>query len=252
MLITSVDVSPRTLEETPDRAIALMRGVATNVSIRALMMGAGYTDAEQNRGWDLVYLSSGRVRQEVSETDDQAARAAIVEIDTTEEPLFRRTKAAFDRLHPEQSAFVFAGLEPTTGPRAIVTMTTYLDRIDALENSPDRVATREADRAALETLEQRGIGRAERARLRRLLAVARGIAAPVEPAVPPGAEERAEALRELRAWYVDWAETARAVIRRRDHLILIGLAQRKARSGGGDAEDEAPEASASQSLTVIA
>ena len=38
---------------------------------------------------------------------------------------------------------------------------------------------------------------------------------------------RLEALRALRAWYIDWAETARVVLTRRDHLIRVGLATRK-------------------------
>lgn len=31
----------------------------------------------------------------------------------------------------------------------------------------------------------------------------------------------------LRVWYEDWAEVARVMIRRRDYLILLGLAERK-------------------------
>jgi hypothetical protein len=256
MLATSINVSSRTLEETPARAIPFLRALATNVNIRAIMMSAGYTDADQSRGWELVFTASGYARPEPSVTDDQVARDAIAEVDNTEEPLFRRTRAAFDRLHPEQSAFVFNGLETTTGPAAIVTMTTYLDRIDALESSPERAATREADHAALQTLEQRGIGKAERARLRHLLGVARGIVAPVTLPVAPSTEDRDQALRELRAWYVDWAETARAVIRRRDHLILMGLAHRKPRGAGAEDEadtvDEPPDSVPSLAIAVQA
>ena len=52
-------------------------------------------------------------------------------------------------------------------------------------------------------------------------------------------EEREEALRELRAWYKDWSETARAVIGRRDHLILMGLAHRKRSARKGSVEEAA-------------
>ena len=49
--------------------------------------------------------------------------------------------------------------------------------------------------------------------------------------------EQDEALRALRAWYRDWSETARAVIRRRDHLLMLGLSQRKS-TRGDDEEGE--------------
>lgn len=39
--------------------------------------------------------------------------------------------------------------------------------------------------------------------------------------------EREQGLLALRAWYLDWSDTARAVISRRDYLIRLGLAQRK-------------------------
>jgi hypothetical protein len=52
-----------------------------------------------------------------------------------------------------------------------------------------------------------------------------------------GPAPRDQALRDLRAWYKDWAETARAVITRRDHLLLMGLGKRRSR---GEEEPEAP------------
>jgi hypothetical protein len=233
-MTSSINISSRVLEETPGRAVPFLRAITTKVSIRSIMMGAGYTDLEQARGWKLVLVSSGYVDPAPSRTDDQETRAAIAEIDAWDEQGFRRARAALDRLHPEQSAFVFHNLGPAQGAAAIVSVATLLDRLDALESAPDRAATRDADHAALATLEQRGIGKAERARLRRLLAIAQSMKEPVVPELVPSAAERDAALRELRAWYVDWSETARAVIRRRDHLILMGLAHRKYR----DTEEE--------------
>jgi hypothetical protein len=53
------------------------------------------------------------------------------------------------------------------------------------------------------------------------------------------AKERQDALVALRAWIEEWSEVARAVITRRDHLILLGLASRR-KSGAEDEEEEAP------------
>lgn len=56
----------------------------------------------------------------------------------------------------------------------------------------------------------------------------------------------------LRAWYKDWAQTARAVIIRKDYLIMLGLSKRRrsqtvdpsenAIEDVGDAEVPTPEA----------
>jgi len=79
---------------------------------------------------------------------DAAARAAITEIDAWDEPGFRRVGAALGRLHPEQHAFVFDGLTAARGQGSLVSVTTLLDRLDALDSAPDREATREVDHAA--------------------------------------------------------------------------------------------------------
>jgi hypothetical protein len=39
--------------------------------------------------------------------------------------------------------------------------------------------------------------------------------------------DRREALAKLRAWFDEWAATARAVIKKRSYLIRLGLAARK-------------------------
>ena len=50
--------------------------------------------------------------------------------------------------------------------------------------------------------------------------------------------KRLEALLELRKWYLEWSEIAGIAIKRRDHLISLGLASRRASSG---ATPEDPE-----------
>jgi hypothetical protein len=225
------------LEETPARVILFLRAVATNSQIRAAMHGCGYTQDEQSQGWQLLLAATGYGNNGYAVTDDDKARAAIVELDAWDEPGFRRVHAALGHLHPAQDAFVFAGLEAAAGLNAVMSVARLLDRLDALESSPDRATTRDADRAAIATLAARGIDAALRARLRAVVQTAQAAKVPV-PAETVAVREKA--LRELRAWHKDWAETARAVVRRRDQLILMGLAKRKspkddADDGDGDA-----------------
>ncbi len=83
----------------------------------------------------------------------------------------------------------------------------------------------------------------ERARLRKLLAVA--TASPDAADLPPKAladaakdatkaAEQREARVALWAFCTEWSEVAKADIKRRDHLIQLGLAKRKASKKGKD------------------
>jgi hypothetical protein len=217
------------LEETPEKVLPFLRAIATRVEIRVAMLGAGYTAEEQAYGWKLLLDVSGHAPAALPPGDDERARAAIAELDAWDESGFRRIHAALGRLHPEQDAFVFAGVGPGHGVGAVISVATLLDRLDALEKSPDRSSTRDADQAAMATLAKRGIDAALRQHLRELVAVAQTARLPTTPEpAEPSEDQRQETLKILRAWYKDWSETAHAMIRRRDHLVLMGLAKRKA------------------------
>ncbi|MFT3771168.1 MAG: hypothetical protein QM820_37615 [Minicystis sp.] len=60
--------------------------------------------------------------------------------------------------------------------------------------------------------------------------VALGPTAPLEADknAEAAVEKRREALTELRAWYDDWASTAKAVVKKKGNLVRLGLATRKA------------------------
>jgi hypothetical protein len=130
----------------------------------------------------------------------------------------------------------------------VVSVTTFLDRLDQLEKAKERKATRKADHAALAKLEERGIGAAERGRLRGLLKSAMAspepqAQAPKAPKAPKeGAASDGEPRKaKLALWtfYSEWSEIARADIKRRDYLINLGLAKRKAPKKTAQAEGNA-------------
>ncbi len=226
MTTETTEYEKRVLAATPEKAVTFLKTTATKVDIRALLFAAGYSQEEQQVGWKLVGRATGHVRGVSSVDDDLAARAAIAEIDAFDEPGFQRVGAALERLHPEQNEFVFAGLSAARGAGSLLSVTTLLDRLDALESSDDRKATRKADQAAIATLTKRGITPELRAHLRQLLETAQS-AVPAEFPENPSAEDRDAALKELRAWYKDWSQTARAVITRKDYLIMLGLSKRR-------------------------
>ncbi|HEU4408252.1 MAG TPA: hypothetical protein VFS43_23520 [Polyangiaceae bacterium] len=240
------EVSYEVLEAAPVRTFRFLRAVAQRTEIRSVLEAHGYTPEVHDHGWQLLdKVSKGRPSKPVA-SNDAVVRKAIAELDAWDERGFRIGHAALAHLHPEQDAFVFEGLEPAAGPEAVLTVSTLLDRLDALESAPEREGTREADHAALETLEKRGITRAERRRLRELVRVARTAVSTQGVGDSPSQEQHKSDLIALHAWFEDWSEMARALIRRRDLLVLLGLARRKRapKQGGAEAPPATPPAGA--------
>ncbi|MGK3966866.1 hypothetical protein WMF38_22155 [Sorangium sp. So ce118] len=232
--------SRQVLAEVPGRALRFLSAAGKNRQIRALLRERGYTDEEHKEGWELLHRASGFGTGEPDEVEDAEVGRAIAELDAWDEPHFRLIRAALQRRHPAQEKFVFDNLTAQVGPAAVVSVKTLLDRLEALEKSPARKATRKDDHAALETLAKRGITKEERSRLRQLVDVASGAGTADEDEEAIGdaatvravvdSEEHVDALRAMHAWYREWAETARAVIKRRDFLVRLGLAHRKAKA----------------------
>lgn len=223
--------SQTVLEQAPGRVLTFLRGIYQNPVIHALLAQAGYTPEDHRQGWERLLEASGyRAGQPAPTVGGSPAFDAMTTLDAWDEDGFRRIRSALTRLHPEQAAHVFAGkLVASTGPSAVVGVATLLSRLDDLENGKKRAATRMKDHAALETLAKRGIDKAERARLRKLVEAALTVDKKPTIAVKasPTAAERRAALVELYHWYKDWSETAKAVVKKRAHLITLGLARRK-------------------------
>jgi len=231
------DVTLETLETAPHRALAFLRAVGTSRAIRAAMFGRGYTAEDHREGWKYLHTCAGFIEEADELTEEPSIREAIEELDAWDEPAFRIVRATLERRFPEQAAFVMNGLKPATGAAAVLSVERLLDRLDALERSPERKASRTEDEAALATLRQRGIDDAKRKRMRELVSTAKSVVPLVQVDPQAVAQEdaaRREALNNLYAWYREWTEVARATIKRRDYLIRLGLASRRAPSDGKD------------------
>jgi hypothetical protein len=157
-------------------------------------------------------------------------RDAIHELVAWHGPGFACARAALRRRFPQHELFVFADLGETADGEVVLSVATFLARLEALRSGPDRVATREEDHAALVLLAARGIDAETCQRLHDLVRAATGIdeapLAPEDDHVP----ERERALVELHRWVEEWSTTARAVVKRRDALISLGLAKRRTSS----------------------
>ncbi len=212
------EVSRETLLQTPHRAFALLIGISKEHTVRDLLATRGLDDAEANRGVALIQrLLFGRRPSHESDAD---VNAAIAELDQWDEFGYGLINASFRR-HPEAHAAVLEGITPVAGIGAVLNVAAILERLDALEDTED-------GRKALATLTKRGLDKAERKRLAALVSVARSKDRMKADEGRMKAEaEYEEALLDLRDWYVEWAEIARLVVKRRDHLISLGLAERR-------------------------
>ena len=176
--------------------------------------------------------------EEAPNEEDTKVLKATAAIDAWDEPSFRIIRAALKRSFPDQYKYVFAGdIQATRGPMSVVGVRSVIRRLNDLESSPERKDTRKQDQLALARLAERGIDKAERTRVEALLAIVGTLGDAVAPE-PSEAEAavRRKHLVKLREWFEEWSEIAKVAVKRRDHLIRLGLAHRRGPnegSGGG-------------------
>ncbi len=226
--MTQLTYARETLEATPPRAVVLLRGIATSLTIRAHLSAVGFRRADLEEGWALLRDACELVDEELAMPSEVDVASAVTELDAWDERGFLIVEATLTHRYPPQARFLMAGLRATEGPAAVAGVASLLDRLDALERDPLREESREDDHAALAALSERGLGPDERARLRGLVT---RVAEATRGAV---ANTRTEAgsqlarLTRLRAWFDEWAQLARAVLRRDEQLVHLGLASRRA------------------------
>lgn len=228
-----IDYSERTLAETPARAAKFIYGITSNPSVWVALAGAGMTKEQLDEGRALLNTALSLPSDDRARPGLDAQRRALAEVDAWDEPHFRAYKATLRRHHPLAGAYVFHDLNATTGVKAVLGVQTFLNRLDALDGGtdPHRKDTIPEDKAAVEHLASRGFTKAERTRLRALVNAALGegreVPADEVEAQHAAAQARATGLLELRSWFDEWSSIAHAHVKKRSHLISMGLAERK-------------------------
>lgn len=209
-------LSRQTLDLVPGRCITFVIAIAKYPAIAAVLAAGGYNQAETDYVWtrlaklgELPALPSGQ------QGTAKEVRDAVAELDAWDEKNFAVIRAVLQRFYPTFIDILFNNLEPKEGPEAVQSVSTLLNRLDALGTSDNPDAP-----AVLELLSTRGYSPAERARLRGLVQTATAFA----PRAPLTDAARVAILTELYAWITDWATTARLKITRRQHLIALGIA----------------------------
>ncbi|MEM1007436.1 MAG: hypothetical protein AAGJ35_00395, partial [Myxococcota bacterium] len=126
---------------------------------------------------------------------------------------------------------IFDGLSAGKGYDAILSVHTFLQRVEALANGldPERAGTLEEDQEAVELLAKRKILDAEtKTKLEGWLKATQDVSQQNENYKTPEQrrQERNQSLVELYIWYKEWSTAARTVLSRKDHRIALGLSSR--------------------------
>lgn len=99
-----------------------------------------------------------------------------------------------------------------------------------LAHGAERKKSRKADHDALAVIEQTGTTKETLTQLQAMVETAQSVADTTEAATTAVDQEaiRLAALRRIHAWITAWSEMARTVVTRRDHMIRLGIAKRRA------------------------
>lgn len=224
---TAAGVTRETLERTPARALQFLMGVSARPAVRAVLEARGYTRAEHRRGWSLLERVGSHQRG--ATMVDELVVAALEDLASWLSVNLRLVNAGLTR-HPEARDTVMKDLAPAEGPDAVLVASALLERLDALEGTP------EGD-AALATLAARGVDATARREAAALVRTAKSDGSAAHPELLTEDGEFEQDLVELYLWLSEWSEVTRLFVKRRDHLITLGLAERRS----GDADPSATE-----------
>jgi hypothetical protein len=221
----SPEVSRATLEATVGKASQFLFAVGRGPTILNALRKVGYTQKLHQEGWALVNAAS---RKDIDESaTDRRVDDALQLLDDWDESGIAITRAALTQF-PEIRDRVLQGIQPIAGPGAALNVEAMLSRLEDEKDSA-------RGKAALKRLAESGIDAAAREELGRLVAIAKGSKS-FDKAIATE-EEDDRALLALRDWYYEWSEIARQVVKRREHLIRLGLAERRA----GEPKDGEPK-----------
>ncbi len=223
----TVDVTQQTLDETPSRLLGLLRGIGTRPEIQAAMRAVGYDDAEHEQGWSLLEACSGRPRGAATGTPvNRDVTDAIAALDAADERAFALAAATLKHRAPAAHAALLDGLHPGRGGESVVFFKGFLERLGALDGNRLAGVSASESRTASQVLAKRGLDAKWRSDTAALVTRAETLTGDVGDG---GAAREAlnGALRAARAFYDEWAQIARQQVKRKDYLIVLGLAARK-------------------------
>lgn len=219
-----------TIGQKAKRLLAFLMGLGNPQVVRALQP-YGFDQATLDEGWTLLrrtaasHLDAPRTRL--------SARDQIDRLDAWENHWFPIATAVLQRHHSDVHDKVFHNLGQTEGKQVVLSVGTFVERVDALGDATTS--------PAVATLARHGLTASVLDEARTMLAEV--MQPPIE--APPGDEPVVDPAAEDAMWkyYLQWSAIARRAITDRRLLRQLGFL-RSQRNGSDEATpgDETPDA----------
>ncbi len=235
MTVSEPQVGEGTLEATPERLLHFILAVARYPNIRRRLRTRGYGAQQHRRGYQLLEDLGTYGEGSEIEGSDPDVKSALQELNQQDEDAVALAGAALRYKYPLHHTFVLNGLVASTdAAEAATTLGSLVDRVRRLK-SGDVSPELEADAAeAVAAMAAKGLDAGWLERIEERLERLRQLPDEKVTLEQLQAKERARAekLLELRAFFEEWADTARVEFKGRRDLIRLGLARLRRSSDG--------------------
>lgn len=226
-------MSKLSLTQKTTRVLRFLLGLR-QPQIAGLLVAHGFGDNDLEEGWRML-------REAVGARLDRATPPApppvkTKQLDQFENKWFPIAAATLQRAYPQVNEKLFLNLSQTEGAEVVVSVGTFIERIEALGTDDDGRADRE-DAEARALLERRGLTTAVITQAKQLIeGLERKASAeemPIDPE-PEFTERQLAAERAMWAWYREWSSISRAIIKNRNYLRQLGFLQRSVSHDQGE------------------
>ncbi len=240
--------------ELPDRSFKFLRGINVLPPVFFALSSKGFTLNELQAGWLLMYAANGTLVSFLPQSYSPQQREAEAELDNWDEPNFEIISAAIRFHFPSQHDYLFHQLEPQDGPSAVTVVKTLLTRVDMLRLGKDktRKSLVEADKKAMAYLNSEGL-LTDKER-KRLWDLVKTVETPPDNLEDYATYQELQSYQEaalvrLGIWFDKWSSIARRLLKKRSHLITLGLASRRKAKTQEEAPTESQPTTESETST---
>jgi hypothetical protein len=195
-----------------------------NPRIAAVLVQYHFTQEDLDEGWNLL-RNVTRTSLDVLPEDAPIDPDALRSLDEWENKWFAIAQATLKRRAPKVHDWVFRNLVQTEGVAVIVSVGTFVERLEQMDKAEKDGGLGAAGKEAKKLLKARGITQETIGAAKALLKKLGQVDGPL-PDLEKGATDEAtfeEGEKALWGWYLEWSKIARTAIKQRSLLRQLGF-----------------------------